>query len=193
MHGVSAVASRSRTCGATVALVAVLVLVALCTFGTAVGRARSDLLFYGCAFAQAGLALAAAALAARSPARMALPSIIAVAVAAGAALLALSLWTRRRGEASLPASLGGTALLVVVFLLLLTPVFPWYFLLALPFTALLGLWSPFALSTGSFLVYGFNADAPAFLLRWSFLMALVLLAAARDAWCWRGMDGVPDA
>ena len=29
--------------------------------------------------------------------------------------------------------------------------------------------------------------------RWSLLMALVLLAAARDAWSWRGADEVPDA
>jgi hypothetical protein len=115
------------------------------------------------------------------------------ALAAALLLVAASVWTRRRGETGLRAGLGGTALLVVVFLLLLTPVFPWYFLLALPFTALLGLWSPFALSTGGFLLYGFNGDAPAFLLRWSLLMALVLLAAARDAWSWRGADEVSDA
>ncbi len=117
----------------------------------------------------------------------------AYALAAALLLVATAFLTRRRGEVALRAGLGGTALLVVMFLLLLTPVFPWYFLLALPFTPLLGLWSPFALSTGGFLLYGFNGDAPAFLLRWSLLMALVLLAAARDAWTWRGRNEVSDA
>ena len=114
-------------------------------------------------------------------------------IVAAVVLLGLALWTRLRGAANLTASLGGTALLVVVFLLLLTPVFPWYFLLAAPFTALLGLWSPFALATGGFLLYGFNADAPAFLARWSVLMALVLAAAARDLRHWRAMEPTRDA
>ena len=81
----------------------------------------------------------------------------------------------------------------MMFLMLLTPVFPWYVLLAAPFTALLGLWSPFALATGGFLLYGFNADAPGFLARWSILMALVLAAAARDVRHWRGRHETHDA
>ncbi len=117
----------------------------------------------------------------------------AYALAAALLLVGTALWTRRRSQRALQGALGGTALLVVLFLLLLTPVFPWYFLLALPFTALLGLWSPFALSTGGFLLYGFHADAPAFLPRWSLLMALVLAAAARDAWSWRGTSEVTHA
>ncbi len=72
---------------AALALAAVLALVALCTWGAAEGRARSDLLFYVCALAQGGLALAAAALALRSRARTALPSVVAVAVALRLALL----------------------------------------------------------------------------------------------------------
>lgn len=117
----------------------------------------------------------------------------AYALLAALLLVGTAVWTRRRGEGALRVALGGTALLSVLFLLLLTPVFPWYFLFALPFTALLGLWSPFALSTGGFLLYGFHADAPAFLLRWSLLMALVLAAAARDAWSWRGTSEVTHA
>lgn len=105
--------------------------------------------------------------------------------AAGLVMLALALWTRRRGDRALAAGLGGTALLVVVFLMLLTPVFPWYFLVAAPFTPLLGWWSPFALTTFGFLLYGFNGDAPDFLVRWSLLMAPVLAAVGRDIWRWR--------
>ena len=117
----------------------------------------------------------------------------AYAIAAAFLLVGSAVWTRRHGDAALRAGLGGTALLVVSFLLLLTPVFPWYFLLALPFAVLLGLWSPFVLSTGGFLLYGFNADAPASLLRWSLLMVLVLAAAARDVRLWRGTSESCDA
>lgn len=113
--------------------------------------------------------------------------------AAALALVALSLRTRWRGDMTLKAGLGGTALLVVAFLLLLTPTLPWYFLLALPFTALLGLWSPFALATGGFLLYGFHPDAPPLLPRWSVLMALVLATAAWDAFSWRRGDGASHA
>ncbi len=81
----------------------------------------------------------------------------------------------------------------MAFLCLLTPTFPWYFLVAAPFTALLGLWSPFVLTTGGFLLYGFNADAPGFLARWSLLMGLVLLAAARDVLAWRCEERSHDA
>ncbi len=117
----------------------------------------------------------------------------AYAAVAGALMLALALWTRRRGDTGLAAALGGTAMLAVVFLMLLTPVFPWYFLLAAPFTALLGLWSPFALATGGFLLYGFHADAPGFLARWSLLMILVSAAAARDVRYRRGRQESHDA
>ena len=75
----------------------------------------------------------------------------------------------------------------------MTPVFPWYFLVAAPFTVLVGLWSPFALTTDGFLLYGFNADAPGFLARWSLLITLVLAAAARDVWTWRGGNPIHDA
>ena len=110
---------------------------------------------------------------------------------AAAALLLVSLWTRRRGNPSLRAALGGTALLATLFLFLLTPTFPWYFLVVAPFPALLGLWSPFVLTTGGFLLYSFNADAPGFLARWSLLMGLALAAAARDVWAWRRLKDVP--
>ena len=98
----------------------------------------------------------------------------------GLALLALALWTRRRGATDLASGLTGTALLLVAFLLAITPTFPWYFLAALPMTPLLGLWSPYFLATGGFLLYGFQSDAPPFFGRWALLVGLALAAAVRD-------------
>ena len=98
----------------------------------------------------------------------------------GLALLALALWTRRRGATDLASGLTGTALLLVAFLLAITPTFPWYFLAALPMTPLLGLWSPYFLATGGFLLYGFQSDAPPFFGRWALLVGLALAAAIRD-------------
>lgn len=96
------------------------------------------------------------------------------------ALLALALWIRRRGGVDLASGLKGTALLLIVFLLAITPNLPWYFLAALPMTPLLGLWSPYALATGGFLLYGFHPDAPPFFGRWALLMGLAAAAAIRD-------------
>jgi alpha-1,6-mannosyltransferase len=104
----------------------------------------------------------------------------AFAALTGLALLALALWTRRRGVTDLASGLKGTALLLVAFLFAITPTFPWYFLAALPMTPLLGLWSPYALATGGFLLYGFQADAPPFFGRWAFLMGLAAATAIRD-------------
>ncbi|UDL93102.1 glycosyltransferase 87 family protein [Lichenihabitans sp. PAMC28606] len=100
---------------------------------------------------------------------------------AAAALLGLALRTRWAGARDLKTMLGGTALLLVVSLLLLSPTLPWYFLVALPLTPLLGLWSPFALTTSGFLLYGFNADAPPFFDRWAVMMAVAIAAALVDA------------
>jgi hypothetical protein len=102
------------------------------------------------------------------------------AVLAGALLLGLALYFRWSGAIDLRTALRGTAMLLIVFLLLLSPTFPWYFLVALPMTPLLGLWSPFALTTGGFLLYGFNADAPPLFGRWSAMIGLAVLAALYD-------------
>lgn len=96
-------------------------------------------------------------------------------------LILLAIWLRRRGGFELPAQLRATAVLLIGFMLLLTPVFPWYWLALLPFTPLLGLWTPFVFATGGFLLYSFNADAPPFFFRWSVLMGCVILAVIRDA------------
>ena len=75
-------------------------------------------------------------------------------VMAAVLLLGLGLYTRRQGRTDLPARLQGTALLIMAALLLLTPVFPWYFLIAAPFTPLLGLLSPFVLGREGFCFTG---------------------------------------
>jgi alpha-1,6-mannosyltransferase len=98
----------------------------------------------------------------------------------GAAMVGLALWTRRRGANDISSQLRGTTLLLVAFFLLITPTFPWYFLAALPMAPLIGVWSPFALATGGFLLYGFHAGAPSFIGRWALLMGFALLAAVRD-------------
>ena len=99
---------------------------------------------------------------------------------AAALLLGLALWTRREGRSELPVRLKGTALLIMMALLLLTPVFPWYFLIAAPLTPLLGLVSPFVLGTGGFLLYGFNPDGSGFFGRWSLVMGLTAVAGLWD-------------
>jgi alpha-1,6-mannosyltransferase len=104
----------------------------------------------------------------------------AFAALGGLGLLALALWMRRGATANLASGLEATAVLLVAFLLAVTPTFPWYFLAALPMTPLLGLWSPYALATGGFLLYGFQADAPPFFGRWALLMGLAAAAAIYD-------------
>jgi hypothetical protein len=114
-------------------------------------------------------------------ARLLTPAIApAFAALVGFALFGLALWTRRRGATDLVGGLEGTALLFVALLLAITPTFPWYFLVALPMTLLLGLWTPYALASGGFLLYGFEADAPPFFGRWSLLMGFAVAAAIRD-------------
>jgi hypothetical protein len=104
----------------------------------------------------------------------------AFATLVGLGLLAFAVWTRRRGATDLASGLKGTALLLIAFLLAITPTFPWYFLAALPLSPLIGVWSPFALATGGFLLYGFHADAPPFFSRWAVLVGVAIVAAVRD-------------
>jgi hypothetical protein len=104
----------------------------------------------------------------------------AFAALVGLGLLALALWTRRRGATDLASGLKGTALLLVALLLAITPMFPWYFLAAVPMSPLIGIWSPFAFATGGFLLYGFHPDAPPFFSRWAALVGVAVVAAVRD-------------
>ena len=95
-------------------------------------------------------------------------------------MVGLAVWARWQARERPVDVVRTTALLVIVFLLLLTPSLPWYYLVAAPFTALLGLWTPFAMLTGGFLLYGFNADQFAVFDRWSVLMAMIACALIRD-------------
>ena len=97
-----------------------------------------------------------------------------------AAMVGLALWTRRRGANDISSQLRGTTLLLVAFFLLITPTFPWYFLAALPMAPLIGVWSPFALATGGFLLYGFHTDAPSSFARWALLIGFAVAAGVRD-------------
>jgi len=103
----------------------------------------------------------------------------------GALLLGLALASRWRAGVDLRQSLLATARLLVASLLILTPGLPWYFLLALPMTALLGWWSPFAMCSAGFVLYDFNddfaGDAPAFFARWSVAVGVGAAAALADA------------
>ncbi len=113
------------------------------------------------------------------------PPTAAYVALAAALMLALALASRWRGTTDSRSSLVSASLMLVAGLLLLTPTFPWYFLIALPMTALLGWWSPIALASCGFLLYSFNLDAPPFFVRWSVVSAVAVLAAARDVAAWR--------
>jgi len=113
------------------------------------------------------------------------PPTAAYVALAAALMLALALASRWRGSTDPRSSLVSAALLLVAGLLLLTPAFPWYFLIALPMTALLGWRSPIALASCGFLLYSFNPDAPPFFVRWSVVTAVAVVMAARDVAAWR--------
>ncbi len=99
-------------------------------------------------------------------------------------LLGLALASRWRAGLDLRASLLATARLLVAALLILTPGLPWYFLLALPMTALLGWSAPFAMCSVAFLLYDFDydfaGDAPPFFARWSVAVGVGAAAALVD-------------
>jgi hypothetical protein len=99
---------------------------------------------------------------------------------AGLTLVALAVWTRRRGATDVASQLRGTAVLFIAFFTLITPTFPWYFLVALPLSPLIGVWSPFTLATSGFLLYGFHADAPPFFARWALFVGFAIVTAAHD-------------
>ncbi len=119
------------------------------------------------------------------------PPTAAYVALAATAMLVLAIASRWRAAIDPRSSLATVALLLVAGLLFLTPTFPWYFLLALPMTALLGMWSPIAMATGGFLLYSFNVDAPPFFVRWSAVTAFAVVMAARDMVAWRADGGEP--
>ncbi len=95
-------------------------------------------------------------------------------------MIGLSLKVGFTHDISLKSALRGTALLMIAFLVLLSPTLPWYFLPAAMFAPLLGLWSPVVMTTTGFLLYSFNPDSISFFARWSLTMALVAPTLLRD-------------
>jgi alpha-1,6-mannosyltransferase len=83
-------------------------------------------------------------------------------------------------DVSLQGALRGTAILMIAFLVLLSPTLPWYFLPVALFAPLLGLWSPVVMTTTGFLLYSFQSDSISFFARWSLSMALIAPALVRD-------------
>jgi hypothetical protein len=99
----------------------------------------------------------------------------------GSALILVALSLRaslgpRRDGAQVISDLTG---IVLCFLFLLSPDYPWYFLLALPFVALTGSPAAWALTIGGFLLYDIRADDPQipFAVRATVLNLAVLAAA----------------
>ena len=101
--------------------------------------------------------------------------IISFFVIAGLALIPTFASSR-----TLKTRLNHAQWLTFTFLWLLTPVYPWYFLLIAPFVALSSSWSAFAMITSGFWLYTFHADAMDFELRWGGSLALIMICAMVD-------------
>lgn len=96
-----------------------------------------------------------------------------------AALAATGLARRTRDDWARIAEAG---VLSVTFLFLLTPVYPWYYLLAAAFLPLCGSWTAFAMMTTGFWLYTHNDDAFEFHARWGAAYLVVCAALAIDGW-----------
>ena len=107
---------------------------------------------------------------------------------AGSALLLLAmavLFARRPGRTT-KMRLHEAQALTLTFLFVLSPVYPWYFLLAAPFVALTGSWCAFAMMTTGFWLYTFNADQFEFPQRWGLSLAIIAISGGVDIFrTWR--------
>ena len=104
---------------------------------------------------------------------------------AGAILAALVARASFRNERSLETALRDTAAILITFLFFLSPDFPWYYLVLLPFVPLLGSWGAFAMTSAGFLLNDVTVDdySLGFFTRASIFNALVLIALAYEfAW-----------
>lgn len=99
---------------------------------------------------------------------------------AGLALIALALRAGFRGDRAPAVALADINRLLLVFLVLLSPDYPWYFLLAAPFLALVGGAPGWALTVGGFMLYDVATGDPQipFFVRDAVFNGLVLAAAA---------------
>lgn len=95
-------------------------------------------------------------------------------------LAALALRAGFRQDRTPAATLADINRLLLVFLVLLSPDYPWYFLVAVPFLALIGGASGWALTVGGFMLYDVVTGDPQihFLVRDAAFNGLVLAAAA---------------
>ena len=108
---------------------------------------------------------------------------IYVALAA-AVLIALALQAGFRDDRSAAASVRALGALLIAFLVLLTPHYPWYYLALAPLLAFGGWLTPWVLTSGGFVLYDvIDGDhLPSFLLRETTLHLLALAALCYDLW-----------
>lgn len=99
---------------------------------------------------------------------------------AAAMLLAIAVLLARRPDRTTQMRLNEAAALTLTFLFVLTPVYPWYFLLAAPFIALTGSWCAFAMLTTGFWLYGFNPGQFEFSQRWGLSIAVIAVCGFVD-------------
>ena len=114
-----------------------------------------------------------------------IPGAAAIYVAVMAAILiALAVKAGFRGDRSITAAVRWLGVLLIAFLLLLTPHYPWYYLALVPYLAL-GRWlTPWVLTTTSFILYNVidNDRVPSFDTREMILHVLALAALVYDVW-----------
>jgi hypothetical protein len=107
----------------------------------------------------------------------------------GLAAIVLSVLALRigfRSDRSPAATVRAVAVLLIAFMILLTPHYPWYYLALAPLMVLEPrLLTPWVLTTGGFVLYDvIDGDRmPAFALREGTLHCLALAAVAFDVWC----------
>lgn len=94
-----------------------------------------------------------------------------------ATLGGLALRAGFRQERTPARSLGDINLMVLTLLFLFSPEFPWYFLIAVPFLALVGSWPGWVLTVGGFMLYKVVDTVPSYDVRSAILAGLVAAAA----------------
>jgi hypothetical protein len=110
--------------------------------------------------------------------------IVVYLIAAALTLVALALMTAHRQPHSTQSALADINRLLLAFLLLLSPNYPWYFLVIVPFVALRGSATVWAASIGALLLQNevhWDADVPA-LARKSMLYCGVVAAFIYSIW-----------
>ena len=103
---------------------------------------------------------------------------------AAAILIALALRAGFRTDRSVAESIHALGVLMIAFLMLLTPHYPWYYLALVPFLAMTPWLTPWVLTTAGFLLYNVidGDNLPSFLARETALHLIALAALAYDIW-----------